>query len=138
MPNATCVECGHQWQSKVVTSGIRMCRACVKKSGRGRRKTGRMQERGTAGRANVEHIGVRELKANPGDLLTRLEESPDMEIIITRYGKASAKMTSVAGKSGEPPWSERVSLRGAWPDMPDLTDEDFAEAKGIWEAKIDA
>ena len=138
MPNATCIECGHQWQSKVVTTEIRMCRACVKKSGQARGETGSIQETGVAYRANVEHIGVRELKANPGDLLTQLEESPDMEIIITRYGKASAKMTSVAGKSGEVPWGERVSLRGTWSDMPDLTDEDFAEAKGIWEPKIDA
>ena len=106
-------------------------------------RPGKAQDRKHTGdggriRANVEHIGVRELKANPGDVLTQLEESPDMEIIITRYGKASAKMMSVAGKSGEPPWGERVSLRGAWSDMPDLTDEDFADAKGIWEPKIDA
>ena len=38
--------------------------------------------------ATLERVGVRELKANPGELLTRLEESPDMEIIITHYGKA--------------------------------------------------
>ena len=138
MPNAICIECGHKWQSRVVTTEQRMCRACVKKSGQARRDPGSIQETGVAYRADVEHIGVRELKANPGDLLTQLEESPDMEIIITRYGKASAKMTSVAGKAGDVPWSERVSLRGTWSDMPDLTDEDFAETKGIWEPKIDA
>jgi len=38
--------------------------------------------------ATLERVGVRELKASHGELLTWLEESPDMEIIITRYGKA--------------------------------------------------
>ena len=138
MLKVTCIECNHQWQSKVVTTEPRKCRACIKRAAEAGRKERNIREAGVAYRANVEQVGVRELKANPGDLLTQLEETPNMEIIITRYGKASAKLTSVVGKSGEVPWSERVSLRGTWSDLPELTDENFAEAKGIWEPKLDA
>lgn len=84
-----------------------------------------------------EGVGVRELKANPTDLLRLLEESPEMEIIITRYGKPSAKLVSLAGTSEEVPWPERVSLRGTWANFHDLTDADFTEAKRIWEPRND-
>ena len=82
-------------------------------------------------------VGVRELKADPTHLLRLLEETPDLEIIITRYGKPAAKLVSLKKSSEEVPWSERVSLRGTWANLHDLTDADFAEAKRIWEPKVD-
>jgi antitoxin (DNA-binding transcriptional repressor) of toxin-antitoxin stability system len=85
----------------------------------------------------VIHISVEELKANAGDLLKRLEESPHLEFVVTRNGKPCARLVRLAGEEGKAPPSERVSLRGTWSHLPDLSDEDFAEAKRIWEPKID-
>ncbi len=90
------------------------------------------------GRMIREGIGVRELKANPSELLSLLEETPGLEIIITRYGKPSAKLVSLRGDKESVPWPERISLRGTWANLDDLSDEDFAEAKRIWEPKPDA
>ena len=146
MPEARCIDCGHRWQSKVSTEGPRRCRACTKKSKLSSRGlvagsspgSRGIREPAAAYGATLEYVGVRELKANPGELLTLLEERPDMEIIITRYGKAAAKLISMIGKPGQVPWDHRASLRGSWSHMPDLTDQDFADAKGIWEPKLDA
>ena len=146
MPKAKCVDCGHQWQSKGSIEGPRRCLACAKKAKQASRESivgagpasGGIREPAAVYGAALEHVGVRELKANPGELLTLLEETPDMEIIITRYGKAAAKLISMIGKSGQVPWGHRASLRGSWSHMPDLTDQDFADAKGIWEPKLDA
>lgn len=138
MAKVICVDCGHQWQSKVNEEGPRRCRACTKKSRQENRRPRRVGEQAATYSPTLEHVGVRELKVNPGELLNRLEETPDMEIIITRYGKAAAKLISMFGKTGEVPWSHRGSLRGNWSHLPDLTDEDFADAKRIWEPKLDA
>ena len=138
MPKVRCVDCGHQWQSTVNQDGPRRCRACTKKSRQANQRPGRIKEQAATYGATLEHVGVRELKANPGELLTRLEETPDMEIIITRYGKAAAKLISMFGKIREVPWAHRGSLRGSWSNRPDLTDEDFADAKRIWESKLGA
>lgn len=77
------------------------------------------------------------MKANPTDLIHMLEEIPGLEIIITRYGKPAAKLVSLNEEPGEVPWEERISLRGTWSYMHELTDEDFAEVKKIWEPRID-
>ena len=84
-----------------------------------------------------EEVGVRELKANPTELIHMLEETPGLEIIITRYGKPAAKLVSLKETSEDIAWEDRISLRGTWAHMHELTDEDFAEAKKIWEPRVD-
>ena len=131
-----CVDCRLEKESKVSRLGPRRCRACSAKAKSPRPAV--IREASETYGAFIEEVGLRELKANPGDILSRLEESPDTEIIITRYGKASAKLVSLGGNPGAAPWSQRVSLRGTWPDMSEPSDEDFAQAKGIWEPRPDA
>ena len=84
-----------------------------------------------------EEVGVRELKANPTELIHMLEETPGLEIIITRYGKPAAKLVSLKETSEDIAWEDRISLRGTCVHMHGLTDEDFAEAKNIWEPRVD-
>ena len=135
MISYNCVDCGTETDSKVYRQGPRRCQACAKKA----RKEGRGERVNPyTGRMIREGIGVRELKANPGELLSLLEETPGLEIIITRYGKPSAKLVSLRGDKESVPWPERISLRGTWANLDDLSDEDFAEAKRIWEPKPDA
>ena len=136
MAKYKCADCGLEKESKISRLGPRRCRACSAKARDPNR--GAIREAAVAYGAVIEEVGLRELKANPGDILTRLEGSPDMEIIITRYGKASAKLVSLGGKPGAVPWSQRASLRGTWLDVPEPTDEDFARAKGVREPKLDA
>ncbi|MCH8106737.1 MAG: type II toxin-antitoxin system Phd/YefM family antitoxin [Chloroflexi bacterium] len=82
-------------------------------------------------------VGVRELKANPSEILKLLEENPGLEFVITRYGKPSAKLVSLRGQKEEVPWEERINMRNAWANLHELSDEDFLEAKGIWGPKDD-
>ena len=88
---------------------------------------------------NVTTISVRELKAKASEILRRLEETDSLEVIITRHGKPCARLVSARRylpRFGEKaPESERISLRGAYPNLPELTDADFEEAKRIWEPK---
>ena len=81
---------------------------------------------------------MRELKAKTGEILRKLEEAPGIEIVITRHGKPCAKLVSLKGKSKELPGEEKIVLRNIFAGMHQLTDEDIAEAKRIWEPKIDA
>ena len=136
MGKYTCVDCGLEKESKVSRSGPRRCRACSAKA----RNPGQgvIREAAAAYGAVLEEVGLLELKANPGEIIARLEQSPEMEIIITRYGKASAKLVALSGKPEAVPWSQRASLRGTWREVPEPSDEDFAQAKGIWEPKLDA
>ena len=136
MAKYKCIDCGLEKASKASGTGLRRCRACAAKA-KNSDPTAIREAAATYG-AVLEEVGLRELKANPGDLIARLERSPDMEIIITRYGKASAKLVSLSGKTASVPWSQRDSLRGTWPELPEPSDEDFAQAKGIWEPKLDA
>ena len=122
MAKFNCVDCGIEIESKVKNPYGRRCTACTEASGHGYKVV-------------RESVGVRELKANPTDLIHMLEETPGLEIIITRYGKPAAKLVSLKETSEEIPWSERVSLRGTWANRHELTDADFAEAKRIWEPK---
>ena len=74
---------------------------------------------------------VREFKAKVSEILRGLEDGE--EVIITRRGKPCAKLTGV-----EPGTDGHLrSLRGIFRDrLPDLTWEDFVEAKKIWEPRI--
>ena len=81
-------------------------------------------------------VTVRELKAKVSEILRKLEETPGKEVLITRHGKPCAKLVSLKGKSEEIPWEQRKSLRNTMPQLPELTDADFADAKRIWEPKI--
>lgn len=135
MVKFNCVDCGIECESQVKKPLARRCPACAEKTRvAGYRPS---QERSQGYKVIREEVGVRELKANPTDLIHLLEETPGLEFIITRYGKPSAKLVSLKETSEEVPWSERVSLRGTWSHMHELTDEDFAEAKRIWEPRAD-
>lgn len=83
-------------------------------------------------------ISIRELKSKASRILRTLEEGTDREVVITRHGKPCAKLVSLNRKPGEIPWTERISLRGTWANLHELSDADFAEAKRIWEPKTDA
>ena len=135
MVKFNCVDCGVEWETKAKRPWPRRCRACAEKVRA--QGTGPIQLQRKEHSVIREGVGVRELKADPTHLLRLLEETPDLEIIITRYGKPSAKLVSLKKTSEEVPWAERVSLRGTWANLHDLTDADFAEAKRIWEPKLD-
>jgi prevent-host-death family protein len=135
MVKFNCVDCGVEWESKVKKPWARRCPSCAEKVRA--EGEGPIQQRRKGYGVGRDEVGVRELKANPTELLRLLEETPDMEIIITRYGKPSAKLVSLTGKPAEVPWPDRVSLRGTWSHLPEPTDEDFAEAKRIWEPQSD-
>jgi prevent-host-death family protein len=130
MAKFNCVDCGTEIESKVKKPYNRRCPACTETSGP-------MGPSSSGFKVIREEVGVRELKANPTELIHMLEETPGLEIIITRYGKPAAKLVSLKETSEEIPWEDRISLRGTWAHMHELTDEDFAEAKKIWEPRID-
>ena len=133
MVKFNCIDCGIEFEAQ--RSRVGRCPACIEKTKSAEEGHKPAKSRGY----NVirKEVGVRELKANPTELIHLLEETPELEIIITRYGKPSAKLVSLKETSEEVPWSERISLRGTWAHMHELTDEDFAEAKKIWEPRTD-
>ena len=133
MGKFNCVDCGIEFESE--GTRVRRCSACAKKFKY--EGAGVIEPTRQGYKVIREEVGVRELKANPTGLIHLLEETPGLEIIITRYGKPSAKLVSLKEESGDVPWSERVSLRGTWSHLHELTDEDFAEAKRIWEPRAD-
>jgi len=135
MAKFNCADCGIEFESRFKNPYGRRCAAC--------NEAARPEEAGPSRASSQgykvirEEVGVRELKANPTELIRLLEETPGLEFIITRYGKPAAKLVSLKETSEEIPWSERISLRGTWAHMHELTDEDFAEAKKIWEPRVD-
>ena len=131
MGKFNCVDCGIEFESE--GTRVRRCSACAEKFKY--EGAGVMEPTRQGYKVIREEVGVRELKANPTGLIQLLQETPGLEIIITRYGKPSAKLVSLKETSEEVPWSERVSLRGTWANRHDLTEADFAEAKRIWEPK---
>ena len=133
MVKFNCVDCGTEFEPE----GARVwrCPACTEKTNS--QEEGQKQQKPQGYKVIRAEVGVRELKANPTEIIRMLEETPGLEIIITRYGKPSAKLVSLKETSEEVPWSERVSLRGTWANRHELTDADFAEAKRIWESKLD-
>jgi prevent-host-death family protein len=86
--------------------------------------------------SNVTTITVRELKTYASEFLRKLEEAPDSEFIITKHGKPCAKLVPIDRKSTKVPISERISLRNTWSHLPELSEADFAEAKRIWEPRV--
>ena len=133
MVNFNCVECGTEFEA--AEARVWRCPACTEKTNS--EEDGQKPQKPQGYKVIRAEVGVRELKANPTELIRMLEETPGLEIIITRYGKPSAKLVSLKETSEEIPWSERVSLRGTWANRHELTDADFAEAKRIWEPKLD-
>ena len=130
MAKFNCVDCGIEIESKVKKPYNSRCPACTE-------TFGPMVPSNSGYKVIREEVGVRELKANPTELIHMLEESPGLEIIITRYGKPAAKLVSLKETSEDIAWEDRISLRGTWAHMHELTDEDFAEAKKIWEPRVD-
>ena len=135
MPRCRCVDCGVEFVAAAYMRGLKLCDKCVEKA----------KEEGT-GTSQMKHkiygmlrdgVGVRELKANPSEILKLLEENPGLELVITRYGKPSAKLVSLRGQKEDVPWDQRVSLRNTWANLHELSDEDFLEAKHMWEPKDD-
>ena len=131
-----CVDCGMTFESAVYKQGLKLCDQCAEKAGKEGKGPDQMQRK-IEGMVR-EGVGVRELKANPSEILKLLEENPGLEIVITRYGKPSAKLVSLRGQKEEVPWEKRISLRNTWPNLHELSDEDFLEAKRIWEPKDDS
>ena len=74
-------------------------------------------------------IGVRQLKSQTSEILRRVEDGE--EIVVTRRGKPCAKL--IPAPVAVPPESgQHRTLRGMFRGWPDLTWEDFQEAKKIW------
>ena len=80
-----CVDCGVEIESKFKKPYNRRCQACAETSGP-------MGPSSHSYKVIREEVGVRELKDNPTELINMLEETPGLEIIITRYGKPAAKL----------------------------------------------
>ena len=131
-----CVECGMEFESAVYKQGLMLCDQCAEKAKINGMGPNQMQRK-VDGMVR-DGVGVRELKANPSEILKLLEGNPGLEIVITRYGKPSAKLVSLRGQKEEVPWEERVSLRNTWANLHELSEEDFLEAKRIWEPKDDS
>ena len=75
--------------------------------------------------------GIREFKTKVSAILHGLDDGD--EVIITRHGKPCARLMPVDADVKRPV----VSLRGAFRDrLPDVTWEDFMEAKKIWEPRV--
>ena len=130
MAKFNCVDCGIEIESKVKKRYNRRCPASTE-------TFGPMVSSKSGYKVIREEVGVRELKANPTELIHMLEETPGLEIIITRYGKPAAKLVSLKETSEDIVWEDRISLRSTWAHMHEFTDEDFAEAKKIWEPRVD-
>ena len=120
MVNFNCVDCGILWESKVNRKGPRYCKGCVEK----RRKvgTGPIQEQRKVALAGMNTVSVSQLKTNPSEILRLLEETPDLEIVVTSHGNPCAKLVSLFGRPTVP-WSERISLANTWSHLPDIPDE---------------
>ena len=131
-----CVDCGMEFESAVHKQGLKRCDQCAEKALKEGKGQNQMQRK-IDGMVR-EGVGLRELKANPGEILKLLEANPGLEFVITRYGKPSAKLVSLRGQKEEFPWEERISLRGIWANRHKLSDADFADAKRFWEPKPDA
>ena len=131
-----CDDCGIEFESAIYKQGLKRCDRCAEEADKEGKGLNQMQQK-INGMVR-DGVGVRELKANPSEILKLLEENPGLEFVITRYGKPSAKLVSLRGRKEKVPWEERVSLRGIWANLYEPSDEDFLEAKRIWEPKDDS
>ena len=71
---------------------------------------------------------VREFKAKVSEILRDLKEGE--EVIITRRGQPCGRLTPVPPSDSKKP--SLATLRGAFPDLPDATYQDFLNIKKIW------
>jgi antitoxin (DNA-binding transcriptional repressor) of toxin-antitoxin stability system len=76
-------------------------------------------------------ITIGELRTRATEIVGRLEETPNLEVVITRYGKSCARLVPLGKCPQKVPVSERANLRNTWDHLPELSDGDFAEAKRI-------
>ena len=77
----------------------------------------------------VKNVGVRELKAHATEILRQVEYGE--EFVVTRRGRPVGRIVPVQPKQAD----GMGGLRGAFRHWPDLTMEDFEEAKRIWEPR---
>ncbi len=78
--------------------------------------------------------GVREFKAKVSEILDGLANGE--EVVITKRGKPCGKLTLMEPSAAEDGKKPLSALRGSMPFLPDATDEDFLEAKKIWEPRL--
>ena len=74
-------------------------------------------------------INIRDLKAHASEILRDMERTGE-SALITRRGTPWARLVPLA-RPQEPPAPKR-SLRDSYPALPDLSEEDFQEAKALW------
>ncbi len=72
--------------------------------------------------------GIREFKARVTRIVRGLDEGD--EVTITRHGKPCAKLIPISPAVKEKP--ALSTLRGAFPELPDATYEDFLAIKTLW------
>ncbi len=82
---------------------------------------------------HVSTIGIRELKEKLTEIMREVESGK--EFVITKHGRVCGKISPANGKESGKKKRSLMSLRGAFPDLPELTDEDFQEIKKMWHVK---
>ena len=74
---------------------------------------------------------IREFKAKVSEILRDLKEGE--EVIITRRGQPCGRLTPVPPSDSKKP--SLATLRGALPQLPYATYQDFLDIKSIWEPR---
>ena len=74
-------------------------------------------------------INVRELKAQASEILRELEQT-GQEALITRRGTLWGRLVPLTRRE-KAPGPKRI-LRNSYRDLPELTEDDFQEAKALW------
>ena len=74
---------------------------------------------------------IREFKAKVSEILRNLKEGE--EVLITRRGQPCGRLTSVHIPDNKRP--SLSTLRGALPQLPYATYQDFLDIKSIWEPR---
>ena len=72
---------------------------------------------------------IREAKAHLSEILRDLDRGD--EVIVTRRGRPSARLTPVDGGAGDRPSLD--TLRGSLSQLPGAGYQDFQDVKGVWE-----
>lgn len=78
-------------------------------------------------------IGLREFKAKASQVLREVSQE-GKEFIITKHGRAWCKLVPLEGiePGAQQPFEP---VRGKYASFPDLTWEDFGEAKKLWDMR---
>lgn len=79
-------------------------------------------------------IGIRELKARASEIIREMQAT-GAEFIITSRGRPVARIEPLALADAPEATDGMGGLLGALTDLPDLTWEDFVEAKRLWDPK---